>query len=350
VKLAFPMSESVNTYDFLGMTAIVASARMRALMAMVERIARSQTSVLILGESGTGKEVIARALHQLSLRCNRPWVDVSCAALPEHLMESELFGYERGAFSGADSLKPGLFELAHLGTLFLDEVGELPAKMQVKLLRVLDGVPYYRLGGTKKVCVDVRVLAATNQNLEHGVKEGWFRNDLYHRLSQVTVEVPPLREREADIAALAVHFLRLQGDDLRLTDEAMAAMSRYSWPGNVRELRNRVMRAALLAEQGIVQSFDLGLPENALAGTESILAGVNAAIVNETSLDGLEKQTILRVLNDSGGHRQRAAELLGISRRTLSRKLKQYRLEGHCGGPETAAEAYETPARTYLHG
>src|SRR5579883_2664805 len=193
---ANPSSDSI----FLGMPAIIASEPMRKLMELVERVARSSATVLITGESGTGKELIARAIHHHSLRAHRPWVDLSCAALPEHLLESELFGYDKGAFSGADSAKPGLFELAHQGTIFLDEIGELDLKMQVKLLRVLDNVPYYRLGGVKKISVDVRVVAATNQNLELAVAEGRFRSDLYHRISQFNLRVPPLRQRVDDIA------------------------------------------------------------------------------------------------------------------------------------------------------
>src|SRR5579885_2432147 len=180
---------------FLGMHAIIASEPMRRLMDIVQRVARSSATVLITGESGSGKELVARAVHHYSMRAHRPWVDLSCAALPEHLLESELFGYDKGAFSGADSCKPGLFELADQGTIFLDEIGELDPRMQVKLLRVLDGVPYYRLGGTKKVQVDVRVVAATNQNLEKAVEEGRFRSDLYHRISQFNLRVPPLRQR-----------------------------------------------------------------------------------------------------------------------------------------------------------
>src|SRR5271165_6733840 len=199
------MGPQIKTY--LGMPAVVSSAAMRQLLELAERIAQTNAAVLITGESGCGKELIARAVHHYSLRCAKPWVDVSCAALPEHLVESELFGYERGAFSGADSAKPGLFELAHQGTIFLDEIGELDPRMQVKLLRVLDGVPYYRLGGVKKVSVDVRVVAATNQDLERGVADGRFRNDLYHRLSQFTLRVPPLRDRIEDIAPLARHIL-----------------------------------------------------------------------------------------------------------------------------------------------
>src|SRR4051812_16057545 len=196
-----------ETQLFLGMEAVIASQPMRSLMATVERAARSHASVLITGESGSGKELIARALHHYSQRSHKPWVDLSCAALPEHLLESELFGYEKGAFSGADVAKPGLFEMAHQGTIFLDEIGELDPKMQVKLLRVLDGVPYYRLGGVRKVSVDVRIVAATNRDLETAVGAGEFRQDLYHRLNQISLCVPPLRERAEDIAPLARYFL-----------------------------------------------------------------------------------------------------------------------------------------------
>src|SRR6202167_2951315 len=201
-----------------GTAFIVASGTMQRFMAMVERVAGHTETVLITGETGTGKELIACSVHEFSYRNGKPWIDINCAALPEHLVESELFGYEKGAFSGADTPKPGLFELAHHGTLFLDEIGELEPKMQVKLLRVLDGVPYYRLGGTKKVTVDVRVVAATNRDLEEGVAEGRFRNDLYHRLSQITLKVPPLRARVEDIAPLARYFLAQHDPELRFSD------------------------------------------------------------------------------------------------------------------------------------
>src|SRR5580704_17392306 len=194
------------THTFLGMPAVVKSKPMLDLLAIVERVARKTATVLITGETESGKEVIARALHHYSLRHSKPWVDVNCSALPEHLMESELFGYEKGAFSGADSTKQGLFELANTGTLFLDEIGELGHKMQVKLLRVLDGTPYYRLGGVRKISVDVRVVSATNLNLEEAVREGKFRSDLYHRLTQIHLQLPPLRERPEDVAALAQLF------------------------------------------------------------------------------------------------------------------------------------------------
>lgn len=314
------MQRSVETLQFLGLTAVVASPRMRQVLELTERVARSTATVLIQGESGSGKEVIARALHHMSMRCAKPWVDVSCGALPEHLMESELFGYERGAFSGADSPKPGLFEMAHTGTLFLDEIGELEPKMQVKLLRVLDGTPYYRLGGTRKVAVDVRVLAATNQDLEELVRQGRFRADLYHRLSQIRLFAPPLRERREDIRALAEYFLSRLNPGMRLSESAIVALEMYDWPGNIRELRNLLTRAALLVDSDVICAADLHL-----SGSASH-SGMDAAapVASASDLDGLERETILRVLDENGGRRQRAAERLGISRRTLSRKLKQY--------------------------
>ncbi|HTW67075.1 MAG TPA: sigma-54 dependent transcriptional regulator [Bryobacteraceae bacterium] len=304
---------------YLGMPAIFSSPGMQQLIELVERIAQTNAAVLITGESGSGKELIARAVHHYSLRCAKPWVDVSCAALPEHLVESELFGYERGAFSGADSPKPGLFELANHGTLFLDEVGELEPRMQVKLLRVLDGVAYYRLGGTRKVTIDVRIVAATNQDLENMVDTGQFRNDLYHRLGQICLRVPPLRERPEDIVPLAEHFLKQANLDRHFSADAVGALERHRWPGNVRELRNVVTKAAVLARGPQIAAADLVLaPPRGTSEAAPVIAAPTA------NLDGMERNTILRVLAQTNGHQQRAAELLGISRRTLSRKLKLY--------------------------
>jgi transcriptional regulator with PAS, ATPase and Fis domain len=306
---------------FLGMSAIISSPGMQQLIELAERIAQSNAAVLITGESGSGKELIARAVHHYSLRCSKPWVDVSCAALPEHLVESELFGYEKGAFSGAESPKPGLFELAHHGTLFLDEVGELEPRMQVKLLRVLDGVPYYRLGGTRKVTVDVRIVAATNQDLEDMVETGRFRGDLYHRLGQICLRVPPLRERLEDILPLAEHFLKQTNPRLYFSGEASQILQSHRWPGNVRELRNVVTKAAVLARDEEIAAGGLLLAPPRATATE---ATAPVLTVPSANLDGMEKSTILRVLAQTNGHQQKAAELLGISRRTLSRKLKLY--------------------------
>lgn len=324
------MPEETQTRNrvFLGMTAIIASEPMLRLMDRVERAARSSASVLITGESGSGKELIARAIHQLSPRAHRPWVDLSCAALPEHLLESELFGYDRGAFSGADSAKPGLFELAHQGTLFLDEIGELDPKMQVKLLRVLDGVPYYRLGAIKKVSADVRIVAATNQNLERLVADGRFRGDLFHRLSQLTLQVPPLRERVEDIAPLAWYLLEQHSPGYSFTERALRELESYPWPGNVRELRNVIMKAAVMhTDLGMGMSAVIDAADLPLGSYSAPLHSNGAPAANGASLEGMERRMIFDALAATGGHQQRAAQRLGISRRTLSRKLKTYESE-----------------------
>jgi len=306
------------------MEAVVQSEVMRKLMTMVQRVAPSLASVLITGETGCGKELIARAVHFHSLRSSKPWVDVNCAALPENLVESELFGYEKGAVSGADSNKPGLFELAQGGSLYLDEIGELEPRIQVKLLRVLDGVPYYRLGGSRKVSVDVRIIAATNQPLDEAVRTGRFRSDLYHRLGQIQLKVPPLRQRLEEIIPLAEYFLRQQGKESKFTLEAQSALRSYSWPGNVRELRNVVIHAAAVAEEKEIGVGDL---PSEVTGAPVVQMEELAAGRGPADLDALERQAILSALTRSGGHQGAAAEQLGISRRTLSRKLKQYRIE-----------------------
>lgn len=300
--------------EFLGMTAIVASPSMRRLINLANRAAQANLPVLISGESGSGKEIVARAVHQFSARAGRAFVDINCAALPEHLMESELFGYERGAFSGADAQKPGLFEAAHTGTLFLDEIGELDSRMQAKLLRVLDGQSWFRLGGSRKVSADVRIVAATNLNLDDAVRTGKFRRDLFHRLDSFHLRVSPLRERIEDIGPIARWFLRDTG--LFLSGETLAILEDYPWPGNVRELRNCLNKAMLSVCGQEIEPSDLP-PEIVLGQIDS---------TNDTwSLDGLEQQTICRAMAQTGGHQQKAAELLGISRRTLIRKLKLYR-------------------------
>ncbi len=323
------LSTNESTCSFLGMTAVIGSTPMRQLMRVVERIAKTNAAVLITGETGSGKEVVARAIHHHSLRCARPWVDVNCAALPDHLLESELFGYEKGAFSGADSMKQGLFEVAHTGTLFLDEIGELDLKMQVKLLRVLDGTPYYRLGGTRKVAVDVRIVAATNVDLREAVDKGAFRRDLYHRLDQARMEVPPLRARPDDVEALARFFLNRESPNSHFTAGAMQALRNHTWPGNVRELRNAVVKAALAAEGGEIDLCDL---PNGLGGEPG------ARMITGRTLDELEQQAILDALTETGGRQDRAAQILGISQRTLIRKLKIY------NNPEARRAEVETCA------
>jgi DNA-binding NtrC family response regulator len=304
------------THTFLGMPAVIRSKAMLELLSVAERVGRTNAAVLITGETGSGKEIVARAVHHYSLRHSRPWVDVNCAALPEHLIESELFGYEKGAFSGADSMKQGLFELAHTGTLFLDEIGELNHKMQVKLLRVLDGTPYYRLGGVRKISVDVRVVSATNLNLQEAVALGDFRSDLYHRLTQIHLQLPPLRERPEDVAALAQLFLQQQDPGSRFSPEAIEALVGHSWPGNVRELRNMVSKALIFASGPCIAASDLPLPRPEPQAVRGCAPGLN--------LDNVEREMVFKALTETGGHHDKAARMLGISRRTLSRKLKIY--------------------------
>jgi transcriptional regulator with PAS, ATPase and Fis domain len=312
------MRSSCEKRKYLDLDVVFASESLRTLLRQAEQVAASDAAVLITGESGAGKEVVARAIHHYSVRHSRSWVDINCTALPENLLESELFGYERGAFSGADSSKPGLFELASHGTLFLDEVGELDKRLQVKLLRILDGAPYYRLGGVRKVQVDVRLVTATNRDLKAASERGDFRFDLYHRLSQVRFSVPPLRERREDVAPLATHFLGLQNPGLAISREAMNTLEAYSWPGNVRELRNVIVRAAVFAQNGEIAVEDL--PE------ELRQANFSSSLANLSLLGEAERDTIARVLEQTGGHQLRAAEKLGISRRTLQRRIKSYGL------------------------
>ncbi|MDX1982230.1 MAG: sigma 54-interacting transcriptional regulator [Bryobacteraceae bacterium] len=242
--------------EFLGVRAVWASAVSMALIEGVKQLAPSRGAVLIEGETGSGKQIIARALHHYSMRPNAPWVDFNCAAVPEHLVESALFGYEKGAFPGAETSKAGLAELADGGTLFLEEIGELDSRVQVKLLRLLDGLGFYRLGGVRKIAVNVRIVAATNRNLEREVAEGRFREDLYRRLSQDVLPVPPLRERPDDIVPIARLFLEQQNPNLKLSAEAEQLLRGHRWPGNVRELHNVIIRAALSAGP-LLQAHDL---------------------------------------------------------------------------------------------
>jgi two-component system, NtrC family, response regulator AtoC len=313
---------------------LIASALMHKFMDLVDKVAVQTETVLVTGETGTGKELVARTIHESSYRRKRPLIDINCAALPEHLVESELFGYEKGAFSGADSSKPGLFELADKSTIFLDEIGELQPQVQVKLLRVLDGAPYYRLGGHRKITVDVRVVAATNQDLESAVKEGRFRKDLFHRLSQFQLRVPPLRERPEDIGALAQHFLTLKASEKSFSPDALAALRSHPWPGNVRELRNLVAKLAMSAPERQVAA-SLVLAE--LSGEQESSHSRTAMPLG--NLDNMEEQMIIRALEQTGGHRAQAAEQLGISRRTLSRKLREYGIDVPAGDRLTTAGA-----------
>jgi DNA-binding NtrC family response regulator len=293
-------------------------APLRAVLQMIERVAPSDSPVLITGESGTGKEIVAQTLHRLSGR-GGPFVDVSCAALSEGMLESELFGHERGAFPGADERKLGLMELAAGGTLFLDGIAELSPKLQGKLLRALDQLSFYRVGGTQKVEVDVRVLAATNRDLAACVADGTFRDDLYYRVNTIAIELPPLRDRAVDIPLLARTFLEQFGrtDPPTLAPDAIDLLTRYPWPGNVRELRNVMERAVLLAKGPQIRASDLPLHLPSAGAPER---GAAPAI----SLAELERRHIESVLHETSWHQGRAASALGISSKTLYRKIREY--------------------------
>ncbi|HAH05094.1 MAG TPA: hypothetical protein DCM05_00990 [Elusimicrobia bacterium] len=309
------------------------SPAMRAVYDAVERVAPTDLTVVLQGESGSGKEVVARLLHDLSLRREGPFLAVDSGALPPSLVESELFGYEKGAFTGADRQKLGQFELAAGGTLFLDEVANLPLEAQAKLLRVLQERRIRRLGGKKDLPVDVRVLAATNKDLAEEVGAGRFREDLFHRLDQFALTLPPLRDRKEDIEPLARHFLLEAGQQLGrrvadFTPEALVRLRRRPWPGNARELKNAVTRAALLADGRAVG------PEH-LAGGEAVLrpskpASASALPLKQASrraAAGAEKQSILRALSLAAGNKARAARLLRIDRKSLYNKLRRYRIK-----------------------
>ena len=327
--------------DIGGVPFIIASRIMHKFMGLVDRVASHHEMVLITGETGTGKDLVARTIHQSSFRAEKQFVEINCAALPEHLVESELFGYEKGAFSGADSAKPGLFEIADKGTLFLDEIGELPLHIQVKLLRVLDGSSYFRLGGHKQVSVDVRVVAATNQDLETAVKEGRFRRDLFHRLGQFHLSVPPLRDRPEDIAVLARHFLAAKANQKRLADEVIRVLQSHSWPGNIRELRNVITKLAVDSPTDEITAEEVWGEISHEYATRGESSGSTIAIPGD--LDAMEEQAIMKALERTHGHRALAAEQLGISRRTLSRKLREYQINppGRAGNFSLGAISWE---------
>lgn len=309
------------------------SPAMKRVLEILAQVAPSSATVLIQGESGTGKEVIAQAIHDLSPRANKAFIKVSCAALPETLLEAELFGYERGAFTGAIARKEGRFELANGGTLFLDEIGEVSPTVQVKLLRVLQVGEFERLGGTKTIRADVRLVAATNMNLLEAVERKAFREDLFSRLNVITLTLPPLREREGDIPLLAHHFLEIfkkkNNKDVKgFTQEALEVMLQYTWPRNVRQLENAIERAVVLTKGEMVVPRDL--PPEILKAME-VPAAREAALMDEktisislgTSLETIEKRVIEETLRHSRGDKNLASKILGISARTIYRKIEE---------------------------
>ncbi len=300
------------------------SAPMQRVYSLVEMVADSDVTVLLTGESGTGKELVSRAIHHKSSRADGPFITMNCGALPDNLFESELFGYEKGAFTGAMATKMGRLELADGGTLLLDEVGELSLKSQVDFLRVLETKEFRRLGGTKLITVDTRIIAATNRNLEEAVKQGDFREDLYYRLNVVPIRLPPLRDRADDIPLLVDRFLaecaaQHHREPKDVSREAMRLLRLYGWPGNIRQLRNLMERLVVTVKDLIIQPEHL--PEEIQAGKEDARTMV---VTLGTSLDQLEREVIQRTLTEITNHREKAAKLLGISLRALQYKIKEY--------------------------
>ncbi|UCF71020.1 MAG: sigma-54-dependent Fis family transcriptional regulator [candidate division WOR-3 bacterium] len=300
---------------------IAESPKMQEIMSLISRVARSDSNILILGESGTGKDMVARLIHSASLRKKGRFIAISCAALPETLLESELFGYERGAFSGAEKRRIGKFELAHGGTIFLDEVGDIPISTQVKLLRVLQEFSFERLGGNVPIRVDVRLVTATNQDLKKKIAGGAFREDLYYRLNVITLTLPPLRERKEDIKPLADHFVEKFGKKCSreikgISGIALDKLMRYEWPGNVRELENVMERAVVLCRGSYVDVGDLPLE------TGPVLSDRGGG-----SLADVERNHIMAVLKQTDWNLSEAAGRLGIHRNTLRTKIREYRIE-----------------------
>src|SRR5437867_4192500 len=305
-----------------------ASAKIQDVLRMISRLKDTRTPVLIAGESGTGKELVARAIHFRGSFANRPFVAVDCGSLVPTLIESELFGYEKGAFTGAVRSKTGLFQSANGGTIFLDEIGELPLEMQAKLLRVLQEKEVRPVGSNQKVRVDVRVIAATNRDLEAAYRNGTFRKDLYFRLNVVTVHLPSLRERRSDIPMLVHWFLErlAPGDSIQVTSAAMKALLQYDWPGNVRELENCIARAVTLGDGKIIDVGDL--PPSLISGSQAMdsVADSPSSSLSSTDLEDIERATIQRVFEQVKGDKALAGRMLGISRATLYRKLKRYNI------------------------
>jgi DNA-binding NtrC family response regulator len=310
------------------------SEALKRAVGETQRVAQTEATVLLLGESGTGKELFARAVHHLSARRDQPFVAINCAAIPETLIENELFGHERGAFTGANDRRQGKFELASGGTVFLDEIGELPLAVQGKLLRAIEEKFVDRIGGRAPVPVDVRVVAATNKDLKAAVESGDFRGDLFFRLAVFPVEIPPLRERGDDVVLLARHFAseigkELRGREAQLSSDALAALQRHRWPGNVRELENAIERACILSDTMMLEARDLGFSASRAAESESLqqldLSG-SLSDVGQRALRLVERRKIVRVLEENLGNKSKTAEDLGVSYKTLLNKMKEYAL------------------------
>ena len=322
-------SHSKNNVDNINNSLSSDSTSMRKIIDMIGRVADTKSTVMIYGETGTGKELAAHSLHYLSSRNDKPFIKVNCAAIPDSLLDSELFGYDKGAFTGAVVKKPGRFELANGGSIFLDEIGDISPNVQVKLLRVLQEREIEHLGGTKSIKIDVRIIAATNRNLEELVKKQIFREDLYYRLNVVPINLPPLRERKEDILMLANSFLSkasiISGKEKKkITESALKYLINYNWPGNIRELENIIERCVVITSKEIITEEDLPsyiTNYNPSSSTKKQCDSLDNAI------DNAEKEVLIKALKQCNGNRTRASELLGISRRSLHRKIIKYTIE-----------------------
>ncbi|HTQ98173.1 MAG TPA: sigma-54 dependent transcriptional regulator [Candidatus Acidoferrum sp.] len=343
------LRDKVNTDENLD-GIIGSSAGMQDVLRMISRLKDTRTPVLISGESGTGKELVARAIHFRGALAKSNFVAVDCGALVPTLMESEMFGYEKGAFTGATKTKAGLFQAANGGTIFLDEIGELPLEMQAKLLRVLQEKEVRPVGSNEKIDVDVRVVAATNRDLEAAYRAGTFRKDLYFRLNVVTVHLPPLRERRSDIPMLVHHLLNryTPGMHLQVTAAAMKSLLQYDWPGNVRELENCIARAVTLGDHKTIDVHDLPPSIRTEQPVTQEMNSQDAASLSTTALAEMERMTILRVFEQAHGDKALAGKMLGISRATLYRKLKRYNITPR-GGAAEKTEAEEAEAHAAGH-
>ncbi len=299
------------------------SDAMQEVFRLIERAGPTNKPILIQGESGTGKELVAQALYQASSVADKPMVIINCAALSEHLLESELFGHEKGSFTGAVAAKEGLFEIADGGTVFIDEIGEMPASLQAKMLRVLEDGSLRRVGSVKERKVNVRIISATNRDMQTEVAEGRFREDLFYRIDVMTLKIPPLRERTGDIPLLIKHFA---GDEWDISVDALEAMLAYTWPGNVRQLINALERAKILADDDTIHRKNLpsAISETDTSGLKSVK---NLATANAADLDAVQREHVISVLQHNGGNKARSARALGVSRRTLYRLLDKHEIE-----------------------
>ena len=304
------------------------SLAMRGLLSLIRKVSPTDSTVLVLGESGTGKELVATSIHENSERRDKPLIKLNCAAIPEELLESELFGHEKGAFTGATAFKPGKFDMANSGTIFLDEIGDMPLNLQAKILRVLQEQEFYRVGGSRTIKVDVRVIGSTNKNLEKMVREGTFREDLFYRLNVFTLHLPPLRERKEDIPQLVDYFLQNLPKKVEISSVALQMLIAYSWPGNIRELKNTIESASVIAENGYIEPAQLSSNISGIFSDRDqtdLKLPVNLPL--DERLREIEKGMIIEALRKTGGVQVRATELLGINQRSLWHRIKKHGID-----------------------